>query len=162
LVFEEKITPKIFSPDELLKRVNFWRKLGETIVFTNGCFDILHPGHIHLLASCSGFGDHLIVGVNSDASVKRLKGKGRPVNNIQARLTLLASLQFTDAVLIFEENTPEKLIHVIKPDVLAKGGDWRPEDIVGSTFVMSYGGKVKTVPYLKGYSTTEIIKRSKG
>ena len=130
-------------------------------MFTNGCFDILHKGHIHLLAACTEEGERLIVGLNSDASVKRLKGVNRPVNDQKSRATLLASTQFTDGVIIFEQDTPEELIHAIQPDVLIKGGDWKKEDIVGSEFVESYGGQVKTIPYLKGFSTSSIIERSK-
>ena len=130
-------------------------------MFTNGCFDILHQGHAHLLASCSEMGERLIIGLNSDASVKRLKGNDRPVNDEQSRAIILAAMQFTDAIVVFEEDTPENLIHAIKPDILVKGGDWKPEEIVGSTFVKSYGGQVKTVPYLNGFSTTAIIGRSK-
>lgn len=159
MIFEEKIQSKIYLLKDLLKRVEFWRKLGDSIVFTNGCFDILHPGHIHLLASCNESGARLIVGLNADKSVKQLKGKGRPVNNQQSRGVLLAATQFVDAVVIFDESTPEKLIKAIKPDVLVKGGDWKKEDIVGSSFVESYGGKVKTVPYVKGFSTTQIIQK---
>jgi len=161
LIFSEKIESKFFSLPDLLKRIEFWRKLGDKIVFTNGCFDILHQGHIHLLTACCEEGGRLIVGLNSDTSVKRLKGPNRPVNHQNSRATLLASTQFTDAVVIFEEDTPEKLIHAIQPDVLIKGGDWKKEDIIGSAFVESYGGVVKTIPYLNGFSTTGIIERSK-
>ena len=160
MVFTDKIESKIFTLDELLKRIEFWRTLGDKIVFTNGCFDILHQGHVHLLASCTEFGDRLIVGLNSDSSVKELKGPSRPVNNQDSRAILLAATQFVDGVLFFYEHTPENLIHAIKPDVLVKGGDWKKEEIIGSNFVESYGGQVKTVPYLKGFSTTEIIARS--
>jgi D-beta-D-heptose 7-phosphate kinase/D-beta-D-heptose 1-phosphate adenosyltransferase len=132
--------------------------MDDKIVFTNGCFDILHPGHIRLLASCNDFGNRLIVGLNSDTSVKRLKGENRPVNNQQSRATVLASTQFVDAIVIFEEDTPLQLIEAIKPDVLVKGGDWKKGDIVGADFVESCGGEVKTVPYLNGHSTTQIIK----
>ena len=162
MVFTEKIESKFFTLNDLLKRIEFWRRLGDKIVFTNGCFDILHPGHIHLLTACVEDESRLIVGLNSDASVKRLKGPTRPVNNQKSRSTILAATQFTDAVIIFEEDTPEALIHAIQPDILIKGGDWKKEDIVGSAFVESYGGQVKTIPYLKGYSTTGIIERSKG
>lgn len=161
MVFTDKIESKIYSIDELLKRIEFWRMLGDKIVFTNGCFDILHEGHIHLLASCNEFGERLIVGLNADSSVKELKGPSRPVNNQQSRAILLAATQFADAVILFYEHTPENLIHAIHPDVLVKGGDWKKDEIIGSNFVESYGGKVKTVPYLKGFSTTEIIARSK-
>lgn len=161
MVLPEKIGTKIFSPDELLKRIEFWRTLGDRVVFTNGCFDILHRGHIHLLLSCNAFGDRVIVGLNSDISVKRLKGETRPLNDQSSRAVLLAAIEFVDAIVIFKEDTPENLIHLIQPDVLVKGGDWKKEDIVGSSFVESYGGEVETVPYLKGFSTTEIISKSK-
>jgi rfaE bifunctional protein nucleotidyltransferase chain/domain len=152
---------KIFTPEDLLKRVEFWRMLGDKIVFTNGCFDILHEGHIHVLSSALSFGDRLIVGLNADESVNRLKGPTRPVNSEQSRAALLAALLYTDAVIIFPENTPENLIHLLRPDVLVKGGDWSKNAIVGSDFVESYGGEVKTVPYLEGFSTTAIIEKSK-
>lgn len=157
-----ELRDKIFSAHELQKRISFWRTLGDKIVFTNGCFDILHQGHVHLLATCNEFGDRVIVGLNSDASVKRLKGESRPVNNEQSRAILLAALRFVDAVVLFEEDTPENLIHFIHPDVLVKGGDWQKDEIIGSDFVNEYGGEVKTVSYLKGFSTTEILgKRAK-
>lgn len=161
MVFTDKIETKLFQLNDLLKRIEFWRRLGDKIVFTNGCFDILHQGHIHLLAECSGLGERLVIGLNSDASVKRLKGDSRPVNDELSRAVILAALQFTDAIVVFEEDTPEALIHAVKPDVLVKGGDWKPEDIVGAGFVKSYGGQVKTVPYLNGFSTTGIIERAK-
>lgn len=161
MVFTEKIESKFFLLPNLLKRIEFWRKLGDKIVFTNGCFDILHQGHIHLLAECTESGERLIIGLNSDASVKRLKGENRPLNDQKSRATLLASTQFCDAVIIFEQDTPEELIHAVQPDVLIKGGDWKKEDIIGSNFVESYGGQVKTIPYLKGFSTSNIIERSK-
>ena len=160
MVFTDKIESKIFTLPELLKRIEFWKTLGDKIVFTNGCFDILHQGHVHLLASCTEFGDRLIVGLNSDSSVKELKGPSRPINNQDSRAILLAATQFVDGVLFFYEHTPENLIHTIKPDVLVKGGDWKKEEIIGSNFVESYGGQVKTIPYLNGFSTTEIIARS--
>lgn len=153
---------KILSLELLTKRIAFWRTMGDSIVFTNGCFDILHPGHIHLLQECAKAGDRLIVGLNADASVKRLKGETRPVNNEQARAIVLAALQFTDAIVLFEEDTPENLIHEISPDVLIKGGDWNADEIVGSDFVQSYGGKVSIVKYLKGHSTTNIINKMNG
>lgn len=157
----EKIIGKIFSLPELLQRIEFWKRMGDSIVFTNGCFDILHSGHLQLLNGCAQLGERVIVGVNSDASVKRLKGENRPVNNEQARLQLLASIMFTDAVVLFEEDTPENLILAVKPDVLVKGGDWAIDKIVGAAFVQSYGGMVKTIPYLAGNSTTAIIERLK-
>lgn len=157
----DSIQQKIFTPDALLKRIKFWRMLGDKIVFTNGCFDILHAGHIHLISGCAAFGDRLIVAVNADASVKRLKGDARPINDEHSRAVLLAALQCVDAVVLFTEDTPENLIHFLQPDVLVKGGDWEKEKIVGSDFVEANGGVVKTIPYLKGFSTTEIIARSK-
>lgn len=134
--------------------------MGDKIVFTNGCFDMLHTGHVHLLASCCNYGNRLIVGLNSDESVKRLKGPARPINSQQSRAIILAATQFTDAIIVFEQDTPLQLIEGIKPDVLVKGGDWAKKDIVGSSFVERYGGEVKTVPYLDGFSTTQIIARS--
>lgn len=159
MVLTEKIEAKIYSLDALAARIEFWRMLGDRIVFTNGCFDILHQGHVQLLAGCGALGDRVIIGLNSDASVKRLKGETRPVNTQQSRAILLASNMLTDAVVIFEEDTPEKLIQTIKPDVLVKGGDWQKSDIVGSAFVESYGGTVTTIPYLNGFSTTGILER---
>jgi D-glycero-beta-D-manno-heptose 1-phosphate adenylyltransferase len=156
----EKIAGKLLSPDELIKRIAFWRTLGDKIVFTNGCFDILHRGHIHLLVSCCTYGDRVIVGLNADASVRKLKGDSRPVNDEQSRASVLSAVEFVDAITVFGEDTPEKLIKLIKPDVLVKGGDWKKEDIVGGRFVESYGGTVETIPFLKGYSTTGIIAKS--
>lgn len=161
MVFADKIESKIFTLDGLLKRIEFWRRLGDKIVFTNGCFDILHQGHIQLLAGCNQLGERTIIGLNADSSVKELKGPTRPVNDQQSRAVLLASTQLVDAVVFFYELTPENLIHAIKPDVLVKGGDWKKDEIIGSGFVESYGGKVQTIPYLNGYSTTAIIERSK-
>lgn len=152
---------KIFLLSELQKRIAFWKTLGDKIVFTNGCFDILHAGHVHLLVECKNFGDRLIVGLNSDSSVKKLKGKSRPINSEQSRATLLSAVEFVDAVIIFGEDTPEKLIQALSPNVLVKGGDWKKEEIVGSHFVLKNGGEVKTVSYLKGFSTTEIIEKSR-
>lgn len=161
MVFADKIESKIFTLDGLLKRIEFWRRLGDKIVFTNGCFDILHQGHIQLLAGCNQLGERTIIGLNADSSVKELKGPTRPVNDQQSRAVLLASTQLVDAVVFFYELTPENLIHAIKPDVLVKGGDWKKDEIIGAGFVESYGGKVQTIPYLNGYSTTAIIERSK-
>lgn len=135
--------------------------MGDSIVFTNGCFDILHPGHLQLLNGCAELGARIVVGVNADVSVKRLKGESRPVNREQVRLQMLAATLFTDAVVLFEEDTPENLIQAIKPDVLVKGGDWAIDKIVGAAFVQSYGGKVRTIPYLEGNSTTAIIEKLK-
>jgi rfaE bifunctional protein nucleotidyltransferase chain/domain len=160
VIWPEKIGTKILSAEDLLKRIEFWRTLGDRIVFTNGCFDILHRGHIHLLLSCNTYGDRVVVGLNSDSSVRKLKGDERPINDQNSRAAILAAIEFVDAIVFFNEDTPEKLIHSIKPDVLVKGGDWKKEDIVGSRFVEEYGGSVETIPYLKGFSTSHIIARS--
>jgi rfaE bifunctional protein nucleotidyltransferase chain/domain len=160
LVFPDKIESKILSLPDLLKRIEFWRRLGDKIVFTNGCFDILHEGHVYLLACCNDLGSRVIVGLNSDSSVKRLKGQTRPVNNQRSRAILLASTQLVDAVVVFDEDTPLRLIQAIEPNFLVKGGDWKKEEIAGSEFMESYGGEVLTVPYLNGFSTTDIIERS--
>ena len=133
---------------------------GSKVVFTNGCFDILHRGHVEYLAKAADMGDVLVVGLNTDASVKRLKGEGRPINNEEARALVLASLSFVDAVVLFGEDTPYELIKAIRPDVLVKGADYKPEEIVGFDIVSSYGGTVATVPMVEGYSTTEILRHT--
>lgn len=153
---------KIFTLPDLKAQLNRWRLLGKTVVFTNGVFDILHDGHIASLSEAAGYGDVLIVGINSDASVKRLKGPSRPVNNEQSRALLMAANLLTDGVIIFEEDTPLELIKAIMPDVLVKGGDYTLEQIVGAKEVMDNGGEVKIVPILEGFSTTGIIERMKG
>lgn len=132
-------------------------KNSEKIVFTNGCFDILHIGHIKYLQEAKAQGDILVVGINSDASVKKLKGEARPIQNEEDRGEILSALACVDFVTIFNEDTPENLISLIKPDVLVKGGDWKVDQIVGSDFVMSYGGKVKSLQFVKGKSTTNIV-----
>jgi D-sedoheptulose 7-phosphate isomerase len=129
------------------------------IVFTNGCFDILHPGHVDLLERASGFGNKLIVGINSDKSVRAIKGNGRPYLSQDARKKVLLGLASVDEVIIFEELTPETLIHDIKPDVLVKGGDWNPSEIIGADFVLNYGGTVHSLPLLHGFSSSEIVSR---
>ncbi len=136
--------------------VNKWRDKND-IVFTNGCFDILHLGHIHYLYKASNLGGKLIVGVNTDKSVQQIKGKNRPINNESSRANILASLAFVDAVVLFNEDTPKELIKLIKPNILVKGADYKITDIVGSDFVISNGGRVATIPFLKGYSTSQII-----
>ena len=141
-------------------RNNLKRK-GKRIVFTNGCFDILHYGHIKYLEKCKRLGNVLIVGLNSDSSVRKIKGKGRPVMPQKERASILCALECVDCVVIFNESTPDKLIKTISPDVLAKGGDWKKEDIIGSSFVKARGGKVVTIPFVKGCSTTRILKRIK-
>lgn len=153
------IQHKVFSRDALLRECNVWRATGKKIVFTNGCFDILHRGHLDLLAHAADFGNVLIVGVNTDASVQRLKGPGRPVNNEQDRAFQLASLLCVDAVCLFDEDTPKELIELVKPDVLVKGGDYKVDDIVGADFVKRCGGEVVVIPFVDGYSTTSLIER---
>ncbi|MFH1190470.1 MAG: D-glycero-beta-D-manno-heptose 1-phosphate adenylyltransferase [Candidatus Omnitrophota bacterium] len=127
------------------------------VVFTNGCFDILHVGHVAYLKRARELGDALVVGLNSDSSVRAIKGKFRPVNNEADRAIVLSALSFVDLITIFPEDTPERLIKAIKPDILAKGADWKESDIAGAGFVKSYGGKVVRIPFVKGYSTTSVI-----
>ena len=133
----------------------------QKIVFTNGCFDLLHVGHVRYLQEAKALGDILVVGANSDASVRILKGPTRPVQNENDRAEILAALGAVDYVVIFTEETPEKLIQAVKPNVLTKGGDWKPESIVGGSFVMSYGGEVRSLQFVDGKSTTKIIEKSK-
>lgn len=135
--------------------------IGKKVVFTNGCFDVLHRGHLTYLREAAELGDILIVGLNSDASVKRLKGENRPLNNEQDRALALASLLFVDAVVIFDEDTPENLIKRIKPHVLVKGGDYNENTIAGASFVKAAGGEVKVIPFIEGYSTTNFIEQVK-
>jgi D-glycero-beta-D-manno-heptose 1-phosphate adenylyltransferase len=158
----QAIPQKIYKLVELQRQAERWRLQKRRIVFTNGVFDILHEGHIASLSEAASFGHVLIVGVNADASVKRLKGDSRPVNNEHSRSLLLASLIMTDAVIIFEEDTPLELIKALLPDVLVKGGDYTLEQIVGAKEVMNNGGEVQIVPILEGFSTTGIIERMRG
>jgi rfaE bifunctional protein nucleotidyltransferase chain/domain len=146
---------------DYLEKVNRWKKEKKKIVFTNGCFDIIHAGHVDYLEKAKALGDVLIVGLNSDDSVRRLKGKDRPVNPQKYRKRVLEGLKAVDLVIIFDEDTPERLIKEIKPDVLVKGGDWKIENIVGADFVQSYGGEVKTIDFVYDISTTKIIKKVK-
>lgn len=138
-----------------------WKVKSQKVIFTNGCFDILHPGHIQLLLQAAEAGDKLVLGLNTDASVKRLKGEGRPVNDEQSRALIMAAQLYVDAVTLFDEDTPLELIQAIHPDVIVKGGDYTPETVVGNDFVTSYGGKVIIVPTVEGFSTTSIINRMK-
>ena len=157
----EVIPTKIYSLPDLLKRIDQWKFLSKTIAFTNGCFDIIHEGHIFSLSAAAKEADILIVGVNADASVKKLKGESRPVNNQQSRALVLASLLMVDAVIIFDEDTPLEIIKQIKPDVLVKGGDYLLKDIAGSSEVIASGGQVIINPLLKGFSTSAIINKLK-
>jgi D-glycero-beta-D-manno-heptose 1-phosphate adenylyltransferase len=136
-----------------------WKNEGKKVVFTNGVFDLVHIGHLTYLSKAAEQGDKLIIGLNSDASVKRIKGESRPINDQDSRAALLASLFFVDAVVIFEEDTPLNLITALLPDVLIKGADYAIEDIVGGKEVMANGGEVKTITFVDGYSSTNIIKK---
>lgn len=147
---------KIFTRDTLSTQIGEWRRQGDRIVFTNGCFDILHIGHIQYLEAAAAHGDRLIIAVNEDASVRQLKGETRPINILSSRMYLLASLTFVDAVLPFAEETPLEVILAIKPDVIVKGGDYTPETIVGAKEVKSWGGEVIVIPFVQGHSTTAI------
>lgn len=154
-----QITNKIFTKENLIKQVVAWKMTGKKIVFTNGVFDVLHKGHIASLNEAAEFGEILIVAVNSDESVKRLKGPARPINDEQARALIIASLVQTDAVVIFEEDTPLKLIIELMPDVLVKGGDYSIENIAGAKEVIAAGGSVKLAAIVKGISSSQIIER---
>jgi len=138
-----------------------WKQQGFSIVFTNGCFDILHIGHVDYLEKARALGDKLILGLNSDVSVKNIKGEKRPIVPEYARARVIASLSFVDMVVIFNEDTPLRLIQAVKPDILVKGDDYTPENIVGADFVINNGGSVKTVPLVKGFSTSTIIEKIK-
>ncbi|HNQ43738.1 MAG TPA: D-glycero-beta-D-manno-heptose 1-phosphate adenylyltransferase [Candidatus Cloacimonadota bacterium] len=155
------IKDKIISFPELEKLAGRLHEQGKRIVFTNGCFDIIHAGHVQYLETARELGDVLIVGLNSDASVRRLKGDQRPIVAQQHRLTTLAALESVSYVCMFEEDTPLGLIQAIHPDVLVKGGDWSIDTIVGADFVLAYGAKVHSLSFVEGISTTEIITRIK-
>ncbi len=144
---------------ELTNILNQWRFKNEKIVFTNGCFDILHRGHVEYLAKAASLGNKLLIGLNTDASVRRLKGENRPVNDQEARALLLSSLIFTDKIIFFEEDTPYELIRFIEPDVLVKGSDYKPENIVGYDILKNKGGEVITIDLTGGFSTTSILKK---
>ena len=135
------------------------RKNGKSVVFTNGCFDLLHRGHVHILRQAKAAGDLLIVGINSDRSVTSIKGPGRPILPETDRVELIAAMEMVDYVVIFDEADPYQVIAAIKPNVLAKGGDWSADQIVGADLVERDGGRVAVIPYLKGFSTTEILER---
>lgn len=148
---------KIKTLDEAQRQVAEWQAEREKVVFTNGCFDIVHLGHIDYLEKARHLGNRLIVGVNSDASVKRLKGKKRPIVSEYARLRMMASYEFVDLVVLFEEDTPLNLIQSLKPNILTKGDDYAIANIIGADFVLENGGEVKTISLVEGYSTSSII-----
>ena len=151
------IPTKILSRSEAVRKVAQWRNIGKSVAFTNGCFDILHQGHIYSLSQAAEQADVLIVGLNSDASTRRLKGPARPVNDEQSRALILASLVMVDAVVVFEEDTPLELILSIQPDVLVKGGDYTIDQVAGAKEVIANGGKVVINPIVEGFSTTQMI-----
>ena len=157
----EKICNKILDKEGLEKWLEDCRKNGKKIVFSNGCFDILHRGHVEYLSKAAAYGDVMIIGLNTDASVRRLKGPSRPVNDEKARAFVLAGLECVTAVVLFDEDTPYNLIKTVQPDVLVKGSDYKPEDIVGYDIVTAKGGKVVTVDLVEGFSTTGIINKIK-
>lgn len=154
----EKIYDKILDNKTLEQRLDSWHKEGKKIVFSNGCFDILHRGHVEYLSKAADLGDILVIGLNTDASVKRLKGPSRPVNDEKARAVVLAALEFVDAIVFFEEDTPYNLIKFVMPDILVKGKDYKAENIVGYDIVTGNGGKVETIELVDGFSTTNILK----
>ena len=154
-----QIPNKIFTKENLIKQVFAWKMTGKKIVFTNGVFDVLHKGHIVSLSEAAGYGEILIVALNSDESVKRLKGPARPINDEQARALVIASLVQTDAVVIFEEDTPLELIKQLMPDVLVKGGDYTIENIAGAKEIIAAGGEVKIAAIVEGISSTQIIEQ---
>ena len=155
---EKKIA---YTAKEAETTLSLWRFKDDKIVFTNGCFDILHKGHIEYLAKAASLGTKLVIGLNTDASVKRLKGDSRPVNDENARALLLASLVFVDKVILFDTDTPRDLIDFVQPDVLVKGGDYKPEEIVGYDIVKAKGGEIVTLDFVEGYSTTSLIEKMK-
>src|ERR1700743_3933871 len=159
---ERALLDKISDLDTLKSKVAFWQSDGKKVVFTNGVFDLLHIGHITYMAKAADLGDKLIIGLNSDSSTKRLKGEGRPVNDQSNRAALLAALFFVDAVVVFDEDTPLNLISTLMPDILVKGADYSVENIVGAKEVLANGGEVKTISFVDGYSSTNIINKIKG
>ncbi|MBC7456974.1 MAG: D-glycero-beta-D-manno-heptose 1-phosphate adenylyltransferase [Bdellovibrionaceae bacterium] len=152
---------KVLTLSNLDQVLSEYRKKNKKIVFTNGCFDLIHIGHVRYLEQAKSLGDILIVGINTDASVQVLKGPTRPIQNENDRAEILASLKAVDHTVLFGEQTPLNLIKEVKPDLLVKGGDWKPEQIVGSDFVLANGGQVKSLQFVNGKSTTSIIEKSK-
>lgn len=157
----EVIKSKILTKEELGRFLSLCRFQKKKVVFTNGCFDILHLGHIDYLSKAKDLGDKLVIGLNTDASIRRIKGESRPVTDETSRSVALAALQFVDAVVFFDEDTPKELIDFVKPDILIKGSDYKEEDIVGYDTVKSSGGEIKTIDLVEGYSTSNIIDKIK-
>lgn len=157
----KKIKNKITSLEDAKIKVNRWKNSGEKIVFTNGCFDIIHRGHIEVLARTADLGDKLIVGLNSDSSIEKIKGENRPIINEQSRAILLSALNFVDAIIIFPEENPLNLISNLMPDILAKGGDYEISTIVGHEIIKENGGEVILIPFVDGFSSSNIINKIK-
>jgi rfaE bifunctional protein nucleotidyltransferase chain/domain len=156
---KQTLLNKIYDLPSLKAKLTEWKSEGKKVVFTNGVFDLLHIGHITYLAKAAELGDKLIIGLNSDSSVKRIKGEGRPVNDQNSRSVLLAALFFVDAIVVFDEDTPHQLITTLLPDILVKGADYAIENIVGGKEVLANGGEVKTIDFVDGYSSTSIIQK---
>ena len=159
---EQTLLDKISDLSSLKSKVNTWKNEGKKVVFTNGVFDLLHIGHITYLSKAAELGDKLIIGLNADSSVKRIKGDSRPINAQDSRAALLASFFFVDAVVVFEEDTPLNLITALMPDILIKGADYTIDNIVGAKEVLANGGEVKTITFVEGYSSTSIIQKIRG
>ena len=157
-----QIQSKIKTWEEISSSVEAWKQEGKKIVFTNGCFDLVHMGHIDYLSRAADLGDILIIGVNTDDSVSKLKGENRPLQDEMSRASLLSSFFFVDAAVLFAEDTPYELIKVVQPDLLVKGSDYNEDDIVGADIVKANGGRVETTDFLPGYSTSSIIDKAKG
>ena len=157
----KKINNKIFLEKDLKIKLDSWRQKGEKIVFTNGCFDLIHLGHIEVLARSADLGDRLIIGVNTDISIKNIKGENRPIIEEDSRVKQLAALEFVDAVILFNESTPNKIINHIKPDIITKGGDYKTEEVVGYETVIENNGRVVIIPLTQGFSTTSILNKIK-
>ena len=157
----ERVKNKIFNKNNLLEKLEIWRKGNKKIVFTNGCFDLIHLGHIEVLARSADLGDILIIGVNTDLSIKELKGNNRPIIEQNSRAQQLASLEFVDAVILFNEQTPLELIKVIKPNIITKGGDYTSEQVIGNEIAVKNEGEVIIIPLTQGYSTTFILDKIK-
>ena len=158
----EIIKSKIANREELLSCLSIWKFKEQKVVFTNGCFDLIHRGHVEYLAKAASYGNILVVGLNTDNSIRRIKGQNRPVQDEYSRAMIIAALQFVSLVTLFEENTPYELIKLIKPDFLVKGDDYKQEDIVGYDIVNKYGGEIITINITKGYSTSKIIDKISG
>jgi rfaE bifunctional protein nucleotidyltransferase chain/domain len=155
------IISKIYTLSDLKIQTDKWKEKGDKIVFTNGCFDLVHRGHVEVLANTADLGDRLVIGLNSDISIQELKGKNRPIIDENSRAILLASLQFVDAIVLFSQETPEKLIETIIPNILVKGGDYKVTEIAGHKVVLENGGEVILVPFIDGFSTTNIVNKIK-